>query len=207
MSSAGFTLASNAAGSSSGAPRLVALPLLLLASPEAEEHAATFLGLPLWLWQLANLALFLGALLYFVARPLAAMFRNRQLAVEERLREAKAMREEAAKLEAEVHARMARLDTEILEIRARGVTEGEAERATLGERADREVERVRREAEEEIGRRLTAAKQELRRTAADLTASTARGLLASQITEEDRRRLLEESVARLSEEPREGTAR
>jgi F0F1-type ATP synthase membrane subunit b/b' len=192
----GPRVASDAGARSTGRRLLAVLPLTLLAQ-EAEEHASTFLGLPLWLWQLVNLALFLAALLYFVARPLAAMFRNRQLAVEERLREAKALRAEAARLEAEVHERMARLDQEIAEIRARGLAEGETERATLSEKGDREVERVRREAGEEIGRRLAAAKQELRRTAADLTAGVAREVLAAQINDEDRRRLLEESVTRL----------
>jgi F-type H+-transporting ATPase subunit b len=177
-----------------------------LAAQEAGEHAATFLGLPLWLWQLVNLVLFLGVMLYFVARPLAAMFRNRQLEVEERLKEAKALRAEAARLEAQVHERMVRLDQEIVEIRARGIAEGEAERAALSERADLEVERVRREAEEEIGRRLAAAKQELRRVAADLTANAARELLAGEINEEDRRRLLEESLARLGEKSPAGKA-
>ena len=181
--------------------RLAALPLGSMLG-EVEEHAATFLGLPMWLWQLANLALFLGVLLYFVARPLAAMFRQRQLAVEKTLEEARALRAQAASLEAEVHERMARLDREIAEVRARGVAEGEAERAALSDKADREVERVRREAEAEIGRRLAAAKHELRRTAAALTASTARDLLAAQITDEDRERLLEESVRRLSNERR-----
>lgn len=176
---------------------------LSLAAQEAEEHASKFLGLPLWLWQLVNLVAFLAVLLYFVARPLAAMFRNRQLAVEERLREAKALRAEAARLGAEVHERMARLDVEIAEIRARGLAEGEAERASLSEKADREVERVRREAEEEIGRRLAAARMELRRAAADLTTGAAREMLAAQITDEDRRRLLDEGVAELSREPGE----
>ena len=179
---------------------------LALAQQEAGEHAAAFLGLPLWLWSLVNLGLFLGVMLYFVARPLAAMFRKRQLEVEERLREAKALRAEATRLEAQVHERMVRLDQEIVEIRARGLAEGEAERAALSEKADLEVERVRREAEEEIGRRLAAAKQELRRVAADLTASAARELLAGEINEEDRRRLLEESVARLAEKSPAGNA-
>jgi F-type H+-transporting ATPase subunit b len=177
------------------------LPLTLLAQ-HAEEHAEKFLGLPLWIWQLANLILFLGVLLYFVARPMAAMFRQRQLDVEKRLAEAKALREEAAKLGEQVKERMSRLDSEIAEIRARGHAEGESEQAALVERADREVERVRKEAEEEIGRRLAAAKQELRKTAADLTAGVARELLTSQITDDDRRRLLDESVARLGSEER-----
>ena len=178
-----------------------------MAASETEEHAAAFLGIPLWIWQLANLALFLGVLLYFVARPIAAMFRKRQLDVEERLREAKAMRAEAARLEADVHERMARLDVEIAEIRERAVAEGEAERTALAERADREVERARREAEAEIERRLVAAKLELKRTAAELTASTARELLVGEITDDDRRRLLEESVTRLGDERLDGEAR
>jgi F-type H+-transporting ATPase subunit b len=177
------------------------LPLTLLAR-QAEEHAENFLGLPLWLWQLANLALFLGVLLYFVARPMAAMFRQRQLDVEKRLGEANALREEAVQLGAQVKERMSRLDREIEEIRARGHAEGETERAALSERADREVERVRKEAEQEISRRLAAAKQELRKTAAELTAGVARDLLAAQITDDDRRRLLDESVARLASEER-----
>ena len=177
---------------------------LSLAQSETGEHAAKFLGLPLWLWSLVNLALFLGVMLYFVARPLAAMFRKRQVEVEERLKEAKALRAEAARLEAQVRERMVRLDQEIVEIRARGSAEGEAERAALSEKAEREAERVRREAEEEIGRRLAAAKQELRRTAADLTAAAAREMLAAQIDDQDRRRLLEESVARLSEKSAAG---
>jgi len=177
---------------------------LSLAQSETGEHAATFLGLPLWLWQLVNLALFLAVMLYFVARPLAAMFRKRQLEVEERLKEAKALRAEAARLETQVRERMVRLDQEIAEIRARGSAEGEAEREALSQRAAREAERVRLEAEEEIGRRLADAKQELRRTAADLTAVAAREMLAAQIDDQDRRRLLEESVARLSEKSSAG---
>ena len=178
-----------------------ALPLTLLAQ-HAEEHAEKFLGLSLWIWQLANLILFLGVLLYFVARPMAAMFRQRQLDVEKRLAEAKALREESARLGAQVKERLSRLDSEIAEIRARGHAEGETEQAALVERADREVERVRKEAEEEIGRRLAAAKQELRKTAADLTAGVARDVLSAQITDDDRRRLLDESVARLASEER-----
>jgi F-type H+-transporting ATPase subunit b len=182
------------------AGRLPAVFPLALLAQEAEEHASRFLGLPLWIWQLANLVLFLGVLLYFVARPLAAMFRQRQLDVEKRLTEAKALREEAAQLGAQVKERLSRLDQEIEEIRSRGRADGETERAALTERADREVERVRKEAEEEIGRRLASAKQELRKTAADLTAGVAHEMLSAQITDDDRRRLLDESVARLGKE-------
>jgi F-type H+-transporting ATPase subunit b len=116
------------------------------------------------------------------------------------LKQARARREEAARLQAEVHERMSQLERELAEIRARGVAEGEAARAELIERADQESERVRREAEQEIARSLASAREALQRAAAELTAVGARDLLAREIDDRDRARLLEESLARL--EPR-----
>lgn len=174
---------------------------LALLAQGGQEHAETFLGLPMWLWQLANLILFLGLLVYFVARPLAEAFRKRQEEVRQRLQKAEQLGQEAVRLEADIHERLSKLDRELEEIRARGVAEGESERAALLERAEREGERVLREATEEIDRRLAFARDTLKKAAADLVASSARELLVRQITDEDRRRLLEESLARLEAGP------
>jgi hypothetical protein len=57
---------------------------------EAEHEAEKFLGLPLWIWQLANLVAFLWVLGYLVARPLAQAFRRRQDVIEERIKQARA---------------------------------------------------------------------------------------------------------------------
>ena len=153
----------------------------------------------MWLWQIANLVLFFGLLAYFVARPLAQAFRKRQEQVEQRRLSAERLRAQAALLAAEVHERLSKLDSELAEVRARGLAEGETERAALLERAEREAERVRLEATEEIERRLASAKEELKKTASDLVASAARELVTREINEDDRRRLFEESVARLQE--------
>lgn len=174
---------------------VLALPVIL----QGAEESSKVLGLPAWIWQLVNLSLFLAVLVYFVARPLTAAFRKRQLDVEERLREARRRREEAGRLEADIRGRMARVETEIAEIRARGVTEGEAEKRALVARADEEAERVLRDAQAEIERRLAYAREELKRTAADLIAAAARDQVIRAITDEDRRRLIEESVERLGE--------
>ena len=164
------------------------------------EHSAGPLGIPMWIWQLINLVGFFALLLYFVARPVTDMFRKKQLEVEARAKEAKERRAEAARLETEIHERMARLDREIEEIRARGAAEGESARAELLARAEQDAERVRRDATEEIERRLADAKEELRQTAAGLTAEAAREIVAGQITPEDRRRLLDESVSSVAAE-------
>ncbi len=175
---------------------LAASPALAALSEEAEE-AAKFLGLPLWIWQLANLVLFIGALLFFVAKPLGAAFRQRQLQIEERRQEAEKKRSAVENLAADIRKRTAAIEKEIVEISARGRADGEEARRSLAERADAESERIRREAAEEIDRRVAAAVAELRRTAAALTASTAKDILSREITPEDRERLLADSVARL----------
>jgi F-type H+-transporting ATPase subunit b len=173
-------------------------PLRRLAE-EGAEHAGKVLGLPAWLWQLANLVLFLGVLVYFIARPLAEAFRKRQVDVEERLKVAREQRAEAARFEAEIHERMTRLEREVVQIRAQGVEDGEAEKRALVERAAQEAERIRASSEEEIGRRVTAAKAQLRAVASDLAAGAATRILTREITEEDRRRLLSDSVSRLKD--------
>lgn len=177
--------------------------LLLLASPEAAaaseeaEEAAKFLGLPMWIWQLANLVLFVAVLLYFVAKPLGAAFRKRQEQIEERRREAEKKRAAVENLASEIRSRTAAIEKEIGEIRSRGVADGQEAQRALAERAEAEAQRIRREAGEEIDRRLATARAELRNAATALTASSAKDILSREITSDDRERLLDDSVSRL----------
>lgn len=176
------------------------LPALLLLSPEEGGHAAEkFLGIPMPIWQIANLVLFLAVLIYFVARPLASAFRKRQQDIEDRRVQADKQRADAQKLTAEIRERTAQIERDIEEIRKQGQVDGEKARADLALRADQEVARAIEEAQQEIARRLAEAKTELQRTATDLTAQRAGEILKREMTDEDRRRILEDSVRRLQE--------
>jgi len=165
------------------------------------EHATGFLGIPTWAWQLANLVLFLAVLLYFVARPMSEGFRRRQMEVEERRAAAEKHRAEVQHLSDEIRERTSRLEREMEEIRRDGVREGESVRAELQQRARDEAARVEARAGEEIDRRLAEAKAELRREAAALTARQAEEILSRSITDEDRGRLVRDSVERLKDAP------
>ena len=176
-----------------------ARPAVLWLSEETAEHAARFLGIPIWVWQILNLVLFFAVLLYFVARPMAEAFRKRQLEVEEQRRQTEKHRAEVQKLSAEIRERTARLEREIEEIRREGLAEGQRAQAALSERAKQEAERIRKDSQEQIERRLSAAKAELRRAAADLTASAAKDIVSREMTAEDRQRLLAESVERMKQ--------
>ena len=178
------------------AAALTASSILAALAEEAEE-AAKFLGLPIWIWQLANLVLFVAVLLYFVAKPLGAAFRKRQEDIEERRREAEKKRATVENLAAEIRTRTSAIEKEMVEIRERGRADGAEAQRALAERADAESERIRREAAEEIERRLAAARAQLRGEAASLTADKATEILAKEITPADRERLLDDSVARL----------
>ena len=165
------------------------------------EHAAGLFGIPTWVWQLANLVLFLVVLLYFVARPMSEGFRKRQMEVEERRAAAEKHRAEVQRLSDEIRERTSRLEREMEEIRKDGVREGETLRAELQQRARDEAARVETRAGEEIERRLAEAKAELRREAAALTAKQAEEILTRSITDEDRGRLVRDSVDRLKDAP------
>jgi F-type H+-transporting ATPase subunit b len=174
-----------------------ALLTALLSSSEEEGHASSWLGLPITLWQAINLVLFIAVLVYFVAKPMSAAFRKRQEEIEARRREAEKQKASVERLSADIRERTAKLERDIEEIRKQGIAEGQAARAELAARADEEVARVGREAQEEIDRRMAAAREELRRAAADLTASSAEGILAREINDADRQRLLSESVEKM----------
>ena len=174
------------------------VPVAGLLSEEA-EHAGKFLGLPLWIWQFLNLALFIVLLYKLIARPLTEAFRKRQAEIENRRKEAEKQRAQVQQLASDLRERTAKVEREIAEIRKQGQLDGEEARAALAARADEEAERIRKDAGEEIERRLADAKAELRRTAADLTAAAASETLAREITPADRQRLLAESVATLKD--------
>jgi len=167
-----------------------------LVSEEGHE-ASKLLGLPLWIWQLLNLGLFLAVLAYFVARPLGDAFRKRQLEIEQRRQEAEKQRASVERLAGDIRERTARVEREIEEIRKQGVVDGEEARQALAAKADEEAARIRKQAEEEIDRRVVAARDELRRTAADVAGTTAAEILTREITPTDRERLLADGLSRL----------
>lgn len=184
-------------------PYVVGAMLALAAAPawaaEEEEVAKKFLGLPVDLWKLANLVLILAFLVYFLGKPFNAFFRKRREDLDEALDRAREEREKAVSLAAEMTARLAALENEIAGIRRRGAEDGEREKQAQLEAAAKEAENLRRTAAEEIERRLAAAKRELARAAADLASTRARDVLAEAITDDDRRRLLDESVRNVAQ--------
>ena len=177
---------------------LASLPARAAEAPGEEAAAEKFLGVSVEIWKTVNLIVIVGLFVHFLKKPVRDHFGARKSGVDEELDRARKEREEAVTLASEMKARLARLEAEVEAIRQRGSADGESERKAQLEAAEKEADQLRRGAADEIERRLSAAKQELARAAAELAVSRAKELVAGAVTEEDRRRLFDESLQKIS---------
>lgn len=164
---------------------------------EGAGEAAGFLGIPTLVWKILNFLVYFGLLIYLLRKPLANVFRSRREGVARVLTEAEQQQAEAARMKAEMDARVASLEREIAELRDRMAREGERERAALVSQGIAEADRVSTQLGEEADRRLAAARVTLAREAADVAAELAWDLLKREVTPNDRERIFAETLARL----------
>jgi F-type H+-transporting ATPase subunit b len=180
----------------------VALAAVFIA-PEAHAAAdpsATWMGLPAWIWMLANLVLYFGLLAYFLGPPITRFLEARARRIEEDLAEAKERRAEASELQAGLGSKVAALEAQIEELRARAETEGEKEHEAIREQAVREKERMLAQAQTEIDHRTAQARKELERYTAALAARLAREQLERELGPQEKKAIFGRNLIRLERE-------
>lgn len=164
----------------------------------AEHEAATgFLGIPIVVWQIANLAAFLGLLWYFLKKPVAEFFGNRRAEVAKAIAKAEEDRRRAESLAGELAQRLARIETELKNLRDNAKKDAEAEHAALLKQTEEEAARLVARTSTDVENRVRAARAELTAFAGDLAVDLARDLLAKNVTAEDEKRLVADGIARL----------
>lgn len=168
---------------------VVALAFAILVD-EGVKH----IGVPDYIWLSLNLTAFLYILQRFVGRPMGAFLETRREGIAEELQNARRQLEEADRLQAEVSKRLADVENEVAELTARAASDGEAEAAKIAEQTKVEEERFLKRVDEEVSRREAETRARLAQDTADLTAQLARELLEHEMTDEDRRRVLERSL-------------
>ncbi|HEV2911977.1 MAG TPA: ATP synthase F0 subunit B [Pyrinomonadaceae bacterium] len=175
------------------------MTLMVLLVLAGEEGA----GAPWWnrpgleLWKFVNLFLFIGALLYFIRRPVSDALRARREGIRRELMRAQEERDAAnAKLE-EVNARLARLDEETASLREQSRREAEEERERIRRSTEADAEKMREQARREIESAGKAARQDLRRYAAEQSVRLAEEMIRRDISPEDDQRLVNRQVEEL----------
>lgn len=156
-------------------------------------------GIPMWILNLINMILFFGILIYLVRKPIGNAFAQRREEINSKLAEAEARRAKADQLVADIDARLKQIEGEVGSIMERAREEGERQKRELMVAAEEEAKRIVASARTEADTRLKAAREELTAYARELATQRAQQLIEKNVTDEDRKRLFNESVGQISE--------
>lgn len=179
------------------------LPLAFLAAASAaaaaEGAAGHGEGIP---WgdvfkQAVNFAILVGALVYFLKKPISSFLKDRSEQLRKSIEEATRAREEAAGKLAAIESRMARLGDDIAEMNRKMEAEAGDEARRIREAAQAEIERVRTQAQFAADQEVKKARMELRKEAAELATHAAEEIVKKAITPEDQERLARENIEKI----------
>jgi F-type H+-transporting ATPase subunit b len=149
-------------------------------------------------------AVLLAILARFAWKPLLAQLRGREEAIAKALESSRQREVEAQELLKFYRARMERADLDAAEVITRGRKEAAAAREEVLTAAREESVRTIAQTRRDIATAKEAALRELRVTAAELAVDLAEQVLGKTLKDADHARLLEESLAEIRRQGREG---
>ncbi len=162
-------------------------------SGESHESPWAFWG------RLFNFAVLAGGLAYFLRTPLSNHLHTRRLRITGDLESARSTARKAADQIAEIDRRLAHLPAELEALRERGAEEIAGEEAAIRQRAETERARLLEQTRRQIELEVRLAQRQLAEHTADLAVQLAADRVSRNITDDDRRRLLDRYVSRLKE--------
>ncbi len=174
--------------------RILILSILLLFpgfSSGAEGHQVTFSD---WFWKIVNFLILVAILVIFAGKPFRNFLRSRSESIQKALEEATRARELAEKALKEVEERFSQKDAEIERVLSTARKAGEIERDHIIEEGRRMSERILEDARAGIELEKKKAIERLKEEAALLALELAEKKLREDLTEEQKRRLLEDSL-------------
>jgi F-type H+-transporting ATPase subunit b len=172
------------------------VPLVFAMEEGGEGHGEDWKA---WIWRVLNFVILLVILIKFLGKPMRAYFQKRTEIIEESLRQAKEARELAEKALKEVQERISLKDEEIQKIMEASKQSGESEKELLIKQGHEMSEKIREQAKSNIAMELENARAALREEAAELAVRLAEKKIREGLTEEDQKRLVDESIRKLEE--------
>lgn len=165
-----------------------------------EGHAApkTYFGIPGWILKTLNLILFWGLLIYLIGGPIRRAFQSRGEKIRTDLAQAQSRREKADRVASDLEVRLKQIEADVAAVLRRAEDEGERQKREMIEAAEIESQKILASARAEVDARVKLAKQELTDYAAELSADRARAIIEQTLTDEDRRRIFDQSLADIS---------
>jgi F-type H+-transporting ATPase subunit b len=183
---------------------LALLPLFIFASVEEGSHAS---GLTDFLGKVLNFVLLFGGLAFVLAKPIRAFLERAVEAARNTMAEAASSKEAAERKLGLIKTRLAGLSEEARKIQEGGESMGQKDKTRISGLAEREAEKLKAMAREEIEARAQASRRELRRYAAELAVAQARSRIERRLTPELQARLIDESIDILGKQNAERSSR
>ena len=169
------------------------------AGESGPEGAPKFLGLPAWIWKLANMIAFLAFLGWLLGGPVKRAFAARGEHIRDEATAARKRREEADQMARDIQARLGQIEEEVRQIRERAKSDGERQKNEMIAAAEAEAQKILANARSEVDNQLRHARHELTEYAGQLASERAEQLLKDKITDADQKKLFRESLDEIEE--------
>lgn len=169
--------------------------MLLLLIPEWFETYFNYPGLEVW--KFLNLAIFTGVGIFVLRKPISQALATRRGAIQQELITAQQEREKAQARVAEADSLLSRLDDDVRTVEAQAREEAKSEKQRIATSTEREIEKLKQQANREIETAGKLARKQLRQFLAEKSVQLARESIRTQMRPEDDAALIRESIGEL----------
>src|SRR5215212_3501577 len=142
------------------------------------------------LWKFLNLAIFTAAAIYVLRKPINQALLARRGAIQQE-------REQALARVAEADSRLSRLDGDVRTVQEQAREEAISEKQRIATSTQREIEKLKQQAQREMETADKLARKELRQFLAEKSVQMARESIRTQMRPEDDTALIRESIGEL----------
>jgi len=149
------------------------------------------------LWKFANLAIFTGVGIYILRKPISQALQSRRGAIQQELITAQNERDQALARVAEADSMLSGLDDDVRKVQEQAREEVTSERQRITVSTEREIEKLKQQAQREMETADKLARKELREFLAEKSVQVARESIRTQMRPEDDTALIRESIGEL----------
>ncbi len=164
-------------------------------NPGGPHEGPKFLGLPSWIWKLANMIAFIAFIGWLIAGPAKRALAGRHEQIQHDAEDARKRRAKSDQMAADIQSRLTQLEDEVRAIRERAQVEGERQKRELLAAAEAEAQKILQGARSEVDNRLKHARHELTEYAGQLASERAEQILREKITDADQQKLFRQSLS------------
>ncbi|MEW6615068.1 MAG: ATP synthase F0 subunit B [Thermodesulfobacteriota bacterium] len=146
------------------------------------------------IWKIANFTILVVLLYKLLANRVKTFFENRRMSIENAIKEAEKIKNEAEKKYEELKEKLQNIDKEAEKITELFRKEGLAEKERIIENAKKEAEKIKKQAVQTIEQEAIKARLMIRKEFAELMVKMAADLISKKQNDNDNERIVKEYI-------------